>query len=497
MSPRNLVTGLLAVVVVVVAFLLLSGKDDSYTLKAELQDAGGVKPHSSVKIAGVPGGSVEKIEVTPRDTAIVTMKLKDNATPIGRNASIEVRPTDLLGERYIALDAGNVKDPAPDGYEIPKSRTKLPVELDDVLNTFDGDTRERVKILVNEFGIALGDRGKDLAKLLNAMPASLSDARQLVTEITNESGSLKTLLARGDSLTASINPKKDQLASLIVQADTTLKALSDRRDKLGRTLDSAPAGLAALNRTLTQLRTASTNLRPATTDIKNAAVPLKDTLDALPGFEDAARDSLKAAQQTAPALTKIGKKATGPLQALTPTLANLKQFSADVKPTLDVFDDRAFDDAMWFAQNLGGLGLKGRDSLGHTLGAIATVNVETVQAVINNLFNGAAPPDGLVDGGPKSKPLATKAKPTSTGAQSKSLPSVKAPDATPGTATPGTTSSAPPASSTPAPEAKPERGLLGGLVDGVSGLLGGKAGTNDKPGKPTGIPGLLNSLLAP
>jgi virulence factor Mce-like protein len=489
-NPRRIVTGLLVAAVVVAAYLLISGGDEGYTIKAELPNAGGVKPHSSVKIAGVPGGTVEKLEITPRDTALVTMKLKDNAAPIGKDASIQIRPTDLLGERYIALDAGNVNDPAPKNFEIPKSRTKLPVELDDVLNTFDADTRTRIKILVNEFGVALGNRGKDLASLLNEMPSTLGDARQLVTEITDESASLKTLLARGDSLTASIDPKKDQLASLVTQADATLKALADRRDKIGRTLDAAPGGLAALNTTLTQLRQASTDLRPASVDLKNAAGPLKDTLDALPGFEQSARESLKAAKTAAPAVTKLGNKATGPLKTLTPTLANLEQFSGDLKPTLDVFDNRAFEDAMWFAQNLGGLGLKGRDGLGHTLGALATVNTETVRAVTNYLFNGGAAPDGLVDGGAVTKSTSSKST-----TQSKSAPRTTAPS--PSTSAPAPTTSAPTTTgSSPAPQTQ-DKGLLGGLVDGVSGLLGGNAGTNSKPGAEGGVAGLLNSLLKP
>lgn len=496
MKSRNIVAGLLAVVVLVGAYLLLSGGDEGYTLKAELPNAGGVKPNSSVKIAGVPGGKVEDIEITKRDTALVTMKLDEDAAPVGKGASVEIRPTDLLGERYVSLDVGDQKQPVDSGFTIPKEKAALPVELDDVLNTFDGDTRERIKILVNEFGVALGARGKDLAKLLDAMPASLTDARRLVTEITNESASLKSLLARGDSLTASIDPKKDKLASLIVQADTTLGELADRRDKLGRTLDAAPSGLTALNRTLNQLRTASTDLRPASVDIRNAAAPLKDTLDALPGFEDAARDSLKAANQAAPSLTKLGKRATGPLQALTPTLANLEQFSTDLKPTLDVFDDRAFEDAMWLAQNLGGRGLAAKDNLGHLLGADAHVNIATVRAVVDNLFgqSGAAAPDGNADG---QKPEAA----------AKSKQRDGSPSTTTDTATPSAPSapSAPAASSPPptsdAPAAKaPERNLLGDLVDGVSGLLGGKPNAQSNSGsspKGEGLPGLLNNLLAP
>jgi phospholipid/cholesterol/gamma-HCH transport system substrate-binding protein len=492
-TPRKLVTGLLVAVALVAVYLFMSRPDDSYVVKAEMQNAGGVKPNSSVKIAGVPGGKVKDLEITPRDTVIVTMKLDDDAAPIGRGASVEVRPTDLLGERYVALKTGDQSDPEKSGYTIPKSRSALPVELDDVLNTFDGDTRERIKILVNEFGVALGNRGKDLAELLDTMPPSLSDARQLVGEITSESASLQSLLERGDRLTATIDPKKDQLASLVTQADTTLRELAQRREKIGRTLDAAPSGLAALNRTLNGLRKASTDLRPASVDIQRAAAPLQDTLDALPGFEDAARDSLKAAKKAAPSVTKLGDKATGPLQALTPTLANLTRFSSELKPSLDVFDDRAFEDAMWFAQNLGGRGLASRDGLGHQLGADAYVNPQTVRAVLDSLFNGGAPPDGLVDGGPKAKARAASAPKDAKGGgtTTEAQPAASAPAAT-----------APPAPASTGdggPTAAPDKGLLGNLADGVSGLLGGDAGPNSKPGGTPqgGLPGLLDNLLAP
>lgn len=494
MNARKILPALLAVVVVVVAFLLLRGGDDAYTVKAELPNAGGVKVNSSVKIAGVTGGTVKKIELTPRDTAMLTLELEDTAAPIGAGASIEVRPTDLLGERYIALDPGDQAKPQRDGDAfVPKNRATLPVELDEVINTFDGDTRERIKILVNEFGVALGGRGKDLAKLLDAMPPSLQDARKLISEITSENASLKALLARGDSLTASVEPRKDQLASLIEQADASLGALADRREKIGRALDTAPGGLSALNTTLAQLRTASTNLRPAAADLRAAAGPLKSTLDAVPGFEDSARDSLRAAKEVAPSITKLGKKATGPLQALTPTLANLQGFSGDLKPTLDAFDARAFEDLMWMTQNFGGMAMKHRDSLGHQLGAMISVNPETFITVYNSLFNN--PADASRDPDNVNAADTTRQRTRTKPAASGDAPSTST---TPGPASPA----APATSAAPTPSApaasEPRKGLLEGLVDGVSGLLGGNAGSSSKSGSgQSGVPGLLNNLLAP
>ncbi|WP_026909856.1 MlaD family protein [Patulibacter minatonensis] len=485
MNPRKVVTGALVAVVVIAAFLLLTKGNDDRTITAEMPNAGGLRKHSSVKIGGVPGGSVEDLKITGRDTAIVKMKLDKDAWPIGKDASIKIRPTDLLGERYVALEVGNLKDPAPKGFQIAESKVKLPVELDDVINTFDGDTRTRIKVLVNEFGIALGDQGKDLAKLLDAMPASLDDARQLVSEINTEDASLKTLLARGDSLTATVSPKRDQLADLITQAQDTLGSLATRREELGATLDSAPAGLAALNTTLSRLRIASTDLRPASVDLQRTAGPLKDTLEALPGFEESARQSLKAAKSAAPSLTKLGKKATPPLQALTPTLANVKQFSSDLKPTLDKFDERSFEDALWMVQQLG-LWLKTGDRLGRQAKVALAINSSTVKSIFQSLLNrpdiGGTQTDNTT---PKSGKTQTKSAPTT----KTPAPQQRAATPPPTTSNPTTTGSSP-ATSTQ------DKGLLGGLVDGVSGLLGGNAGTKDQPGA-GGVSGLLNNLLKP
>ncbi|WP_040599946.1 MlaD family protein [Patulibacter medicamentivorans] len=396
MTPRRIVVGLLAAAVLVTGWILLSGGDDAYRVDVELPNAGGLRKHSSVKIAGVPGGTVADLEITDRDTAIAKLDLKSNSAPIGRGASVKIRPTDLLGERYVALDVGDRRRPLPSGSRIPLAKASLPVELDDVLNTFDEDTRTRVKILVNEFGVALGSRGKDLAKLLDAMPPSLDDARKLVSEVVAENRSLGALIERGDRITASIDPKKDDLAKLIDQADRTLKEVADRRQSLGRALDSAPAGLAELRRTLAQLRTTSTSLRPAAADLQRSAQPLRGTLAALPGFEDAARDSLKAANEAAPQLRKLGDQATAPLQRLRPTLAQLRQVSDLATPTLDELDRRAFEDILWFVQNWS-LGLKNRDGLGHFIGAKVSVGTQTIRSVVDSLLGGGTehgqPPD--------------------------------------------------------------------------------------------------------
>ncbi|WP_320671807.1 MlaD family protein [Patulibacter defluvii] len=384
MNVRRIAAGALLLAVLLVGWVLLSGDDDGYRVEVEFPNAGGLRKNSSVKIAGVPGGTVKALRITDRDTAIATLRLDPDAAPIGRGASAAIRPTDLLGERYVALDVGDQRRPLASGATIPRTRATLPVELDDVLNTFDADTRTRLQVLINEFGVALGSRGKDLAKLLDAMPPSLDDARRLVAEIANENGSLTQLIDQGDRIVASVNGKRDDLTGLIEQADRTLREVAERRASLGRTLDAAPGGLARLRSTLAQLDTTATSLRPAAADLERAAGPLRGTLAALPGFREAATDSLKAATAAAPKVEKLGRDAVAPLQRLVPTLQTLRQVSDTATKPLNQLEKRSFEDALWFLQNWS-LATKNRDSLGHFVGAKVSVGTQTLYSILDSL----------------------------------------------------------------------------------------------------------------
>ncbi|MCK9250613.1 MAG: MCE family protein [Solirubrobacteraceae bacterium] len=386
---RNLVVWLVAGVVAVAGYIVVTGGDDPYRVQVELENAGGLRQHSSVKIAGVPGGSVSKIEITDKDTAIATLDLDDSAAPIGRDASVKIRPTDLLGERYVDLDPGDAGDSAPDGFRIAKSKAKLPVELDDILNSVDGETQARLKVLINEFGIGLGSRGKDFAKLLNVMPPALDEARALVRQLSEERDAIERLLVKGDRITASVAPKRDELAKLMDDAERTLKVVADRRGAMGSAIDSAPPALARLQSTLRTLDHASLNMRPAADDLRDATRPLTAVLREMPDFEDAAKPALDAARKASPALRKLGDDARAPLNRLMPTLGRIEKISDSAVPTLNHLEYRGFEDLLWFVQNWS-IGMKQRDALGHQVGAMATVAPETAYSII----------DGLLGGGP-------------------------------------------------------------------------------------------------
>jgi phospholipid/cholesterol/gamma-HCH transport system substrate-binding protein len=83
------------------------GSNHYYTLKAEFDNIGSLKPRSVVSIAGVKIGSVCSIKLVKNSfRAIVTMKIEDkyNNLPIDTSASIFTEG--LLGSNYISLTPG-------------------------------------------------------------------------------------------------------------------------------------------------------------------------------------------------------------------------------------------------------------------------------------------------------------------------------------------------------------------------------------------------------
>ena len=124
--PRILAIAAVALVAVIAIVLATSGgEDDGYVVRAEFRDAAGLRKNSDVKIGGVPGGKITKIALTAKDTAIVTMKLRDGAVPIGTGATADARPVNLLGEKYVDLRPGDLKRAVDTVYPLLEDNARM------------------------------------------------------------------------------------------------------------------------------------------------------------------------------------------------------------------------------------------------------------------------------------------------------------------------------------------------------------------------------------
>lgn len=464
--PRLLAIAATILVAVIAVVLVTSGSDEeSYTVKAEFKDAAGLRQNSDVKIGGVPGGKISKIELTPRDTALVTMRLRDGAVPIGTGATADARPVNLLGEKYVDLRPGDLERTVDSGATIPLKRTDAPVELDEIIDTLDPTTRGRLRVLINEAGVGLQGRGSDFNALLDRMPSSLREGRELMAAFAADTDQLKRLASTGDRVLQSFADGGKRLADLVDSGQRALQVTAVNRKALGATLDQAPTTLRQLRSTLTTLDTAAGRLKPAAKELQRTAPPLTDALDRLPDLEDDARPTLATVKDVSPALSRLGKKGTPVVGRLGLPARELQRFSTVFDPLSRVLDDQV--NPLLRVMEGWTRTIQTRDAAGHVFRIEAVVDEELLSLLVSKIANGGAQADRPQDPGPSPGADGTELKRKDPGkpAASTTATAPKTPTATTTTAAPAN-----PVEGLTDALKKPD-GLLPGILTTLNGLV--------------------------
>lgn len=392
MSPRRIAQLALLLATAAVAVVVLGSGDEPYQVRAELPNAQGLKKNGAIKIAGITAGTAEKFEVTRRGTVVVTFDMDKAAAPLGAGATVKIRPANLLGERYAQLEPGDRGRPLPSGSLIPRSRTAVSVELDDVLNMLDQPTRAALRVLINEAGVALAGRGTDFNRLLGVLPTSLERTRALVGEVARENASLRRLIAQGDRVAGAVHGRRDELGRLVGSARDALETVASRRRELGATIAGAPGALSRLRSTLAALDSTAGALRPAAADLRDTAAPLSATLRELPAFAGAADDTLRAARRVSPDLRRLGLRAAPTVARLRPTLDRLERVVTSSRPSVDALavPSGGVDQLLWFLQAFSRTA-QDSDGLGHTYGVHVSVSDQIVNNMLDRLRGGSEP----------------------------------------------------------------------------------------------------------
>jgi phospholipid/cholesterol/gamma-HCH transport system substrate-binding protein len=116
---------------------------ESYQLKANFGNIGGLKPTASVRSAGVLIGRVTEIRLdASRYEAEVIMSI-DKRYQFPRDTLISIQTSGLLGEQYIGLKPGVDEEMLKQGDEIRQSRSAM--VLEDLIGQFIAGKAESAK----------------------------------------------------------------------------------------------------------------------------------------------------------------------------------------------------------------------------------------------------------------------------------------------------------------------------------------------------------------
>jgi virulence factor Mce-like protein len=185
------------------------------TLNIEFKDSAGLLPTNDVRMAGVTAGQVLHIKVQGK-LAVASVQVNQQYSPVYKDAHAIVRPKNLLGETYIEIDRGHPDSGSfSNGDTIQLINTITPVQVDDVLNALDPDTRTKLVVVINSLGEATAARGQD-------MNVSTGDLRRIAADLAVTSTSL--------------NQQKDSIDTLLVQFDLMQKTAADYHEQLAQVL---------------------------------------------------------------------------------------------------------------------------------------------------------------------------------------------------------------------------------------------------------------------
>ncbi|HYF25345.1 MAG TPA: MlaD family protein [Baekduia sp.] len=247
---------------------------DPFELRAAFTDAANVKKNAKVRIAGVDVGKVTAVERGPGGGATVVMAIQDSGLPLHRDASAKVRPRIFLeGNYFVDLQPGSPSQPAlDDGATLPATQTAAPVSFGQVLDTLQRDTREDLRLLLQELGRGYAGGG---AEGYNRSIRHWRDAFRgsaIVNEATlgERPRDLSGYVASAGAVAQALDRDPAALKGLVTDFATTADALADQEQNLQRgigllddTLATGRVALGELNGALPPLRRLVAELRPA------------------------------------------------------------------------------------------------------------------------------------------------------------------------------------------------------------------------------------------
>jgi phospholipid/cholesterol/gamma-HCH transport system substrate-binding protein len=302
-SVAGRIAAVLAVVVavVVVAVLLFAGGGGGYTVKAEFINAAQLVNGNLVQVGGVRAGSVKEIEIAPNGHAIITMSIDDEYAPLKQGTRATIRQASLSGiaNRYVDLTIpatprnGAQLREIEEGDTISAVNTTTAVELDQLFDVLDPDTREAVKqLFVNQHRFYEGktDEQREAFRYLN--PA-LSTSSRLFNEINADTPLLERFIVDSSELVTALAERRDDLSALIGNLNATFRALGSEREALVQAINAFPDFLRQANTTFVDLRFALDDVDPLVEASKPVARELRPFLRELRPLARDARPTVR------------------------------------------------------------------------------------------------------------------------------------------------------------------------------------------------------------
>jgi len=273
---------LLALSVVVAGYVLSHERfqfplieSSPFTLNAEFSTAQAVTPGQgqSVRVSGVQIGLIGNVTLK-NGIADVQLQINDEyKNLIHTDATALLRPKTGLKDMFIEVDPGAKPAPvAKPGWTMPVSNTLPDVDVDEILSSLDGDTRNYLNLLVNGAGQGLrGKGGDELAQVLERFEPTHQDLARLNRAVAVRGTDLRQLVNSLQRLNTALATKQGQIVQLVDSSATVFRAFASQDTNISRAVVDLPGTLQQTAATLNKVQTFAKLLGPTASNLLPAA----------------------------------------------------------------------------------------------------------------------------------------------------------------------------------------------------------------------------------
>ncbi len=263
--------------------------EKGYRLTVDFDTASGLEPKSDVKMAGVPIGKVEEIQLVANRARLVLRIRPEIGIPIDSVGTIQTQG--LLGEKYVEILPGkDVQRNLPAGGRL--ANTQSPTNLDDLVRKLSGigdDVKKFTESLSETFGTEEGK--KALADILRDVRATTATLR---TVVQGNEQRFERILANIDRLSADLSDmsstnKEDvrvtiaNLRAFSHTLKTETPGLVRKLEKMSEEMGGLDNTLAAAGNVMAKIDRGEGTLGKLVND-NTAHTALTDTLDGINKF---------------------------------------------------------------------------------------------------------------------------------------------------------------------------------------------------------------------
>jgi ABC-type transporter Mla subunit MlaD len=316
-------------VVVILTLALSGGRGPGYRVDVVFDTAKGIVPGQLVKVAGARVGTVDDVNLTPDRKARLSLSITSGPQPFRADATCQILPEGFISENFVECDPGSAGAelaPRPNGVPtVPVEHTTVPIALQDVIDVFALPVDQRIRLILNELGLATAARGADLNEILRRANPTLSKSRRVLAILAGQHRELTNAIGQTDEVLTRLAGRRADLRSFIARSAAVTDETARHSEPLGRAVAELPPLLDATETGLAALRRISHRGTPMLRDLRDAAPALQDVTKSLTAFARPGRPALQRLGDAA----AVGKPA---IEDARPAIASLRDLGSDTKP---------------------------------------------------------------------------------------------------------------------------------------------------------------------